>query len=149
MNQEFGGDVRFFLATVLLGAAAAMVYDILRVWRRFHKQTLFAVSLQDFLFWFVLGIFGFRLLYRYNAGTIRVFALGGMCLGACIYIGTIGRFFVTSCLKVLLFLTFPLRKGLNFLRKQGKLLSKKLPKRETHGRKDAHAAKEREEENGT
>ena len=75
--------------------------------------------------------------------------LGGMCLGACIYIGTIGRFFVTSCLKVLLFLTFPLRKGLNFLRKQGKLLSKKLPKRETHGRKDAHAAKEREEENGT
>ncbi|MBQ9768380.1 MAG: spore cortex biosynthesis protein YabQ [Lachnospiraceae bacterium] len=149
MNQEFGGDVRFFLATVLLGAAAAMVYDVLRVWRRFHKQTLFVVSLQDFLFWFVLGIFGFRLLYRYNAGTIRMFALGGMCLGACVYVWTIGRFFVTCCLKLLLFLTFPLRKGLNFLRKQGKLLSKKLPKREKHGRKDAHAAKERKEKNGT
>ena len=149
MNQAFGGDVRFFLATVFLGMAAATAYDVLRVWRRLCKQSLFAVSVQDFIFWFVLGVLGFRLLYRYNAGTLRMFALGGMCLGACVYTWTIGRFFVTYCLKLLLFLTFPLRKGLNFLQKQGKLLSKKLPKRGKHGRKDALAEKEREEENGT
>lgn len=149
MNQEFAGDARFFLATVLLGALAAMGYDVLRVWRRFHKQTLFFISLQDFFFWFALGILGFRLLYRYNAGTIRCFALGGMGLGACLYVCTIGRFFVTYGLKLLRLLTFPLRKGLNFLQKQGKLFSRRLPQWGKHGRKDAHAAEKSKEKNGS
>lgn len=149
MNQELIGDIRFFLATVLLGAVAAWAYDILRVWRRFHRQTLFVVSLQDFLFWFALGVFGFRLLYRYNAGTLRLFALAGMLLGACLYLWTIGRFFVTYCLKLLLFITFPLRKGLNFLQKQGKLIKKSFSRRRRHGRKDILAAKERKAKNRT
>lgn len=139
MNYEIAGEVRFFLAAVLLGAAAAMVYDMLRVWRRFHRQTLFVVSAQDFIFWFVLGIFGFRLIYYYNAGTLRFFALGGILLGACIYVWTLGRFFVKYCLKLLLLLTFPLRKGLNFLQKKSKLISRKFRKREKHGRKDVLA----------
>jgi len=38
MNQAMVGDVRFFLASVLLGTAAAFCYDLLRVWRRFYKE---------------------------------------------------------------------------------------------------------------
>lgn len=140
MNYEIAGEVRFFLTAVLLGAAAAMMYDFLRVWRRFHRQTLFTVSVQDFIFWFVLGVFGFQLIYYYNAGTIRFFALGGIFLGACIYIWTLGRFFVKYCLKILLFLTFPLRKGLNFLQRKSKLIKKKFLKREKYGRKDILAS---------
>ncbi|MCH5272276.1 MAG: spore cortex biosynthesis protein YabQ [Lachnospiraceae bacterium] len=140
MNYEIAGEVRFFLAAVLLGIAAAMVYDLLRVWRRFHRQTLFTISVQDFIFWFVLGIFGFQLIYYYNAGTLRFFAFGGIFLGACIYVCTLGRFFVKYCLKLLLFLTFPLRKGLNFLQEKSKLIRKKFRKREKHGRKDILAS---------
>jgi cell division protein FtsB len=51
-----------------------------------------------------------------------------MCLGAGLYTFTLGRFFVTYCLKLLLFFTFPLRKGLIFLRKQGKLMLRRLSK---------------------
>lgn len=144
MNREIAGDIRFFLAAVLLGAAAALVYDVLRVWRRFHKQTLFAVSLQDFVFWFLLGLAGFRMIYIYNAGTLRFFAYGGMGLGACLYTVTFGRFFVKYCLKLLQLLTFPLRKGLLFLKKQGKLIvrtRKQVRKQKCHGRKDTHASK--------
>ncbi|MBQ8799811.1 MAG: spore cortex biosynthesis protein YabQ [Lachnospiraceae bacterium] len=146
MNREIAGDVRFFLAAVLLGAVAALVYDVLRVFRRFHKQTLFVVSLQDFVFWFLLGLFGFRMIYIHNAGTLRFFAYAGMGLGACLYTVTMGRFFVTYCLKLLLLLTFPLRKGLLFLRKQGKLIArtrKQVREQKDHGRKDAHASKKR------
>ena len=99
MNREIAGDVRFFLAAVLLGAVAALVYDVLRVFRRFHKQTLFVVSLQDFVFWFLLGLAGFRMVYIYNSGTLRAFAYGGMGLGAALYTVTVGRFFVTYCLN--------------------------------------------------
>lgn len=147
MNREIAGDVHFFLAAVLLGAVAAFVYDLLRVRRRFRKQTLFAVSLQDFLFWFALGLAGFCLIYRYNAGTLRLFAFLGICLGACVYGVTVGRFFVTYCLKLLQVLTFPLRKGLLFLKKQGKLITsrtcKKVRKHNHHGRMDALATEKR------
>lgn len=151
MNREIAGDVRFFLAAVLLGAAAALVYDLLRVWRRVRKQTLFFVSLQDFLFWFVLGLAGFSLIYRYNAGTLRFFAFFGICAGACLYGVTLGRFFVTYCLKLVLFLTFPLRKGLLFLKKQGKLMisrtCKRVRKKDRHGRMDALATTKRKKKN--
>jgi len=153
MNREIAGDVHFFLATVLLGVLAALCYDLLRVWRRFHKQTLFAVSLQDFIYWFLMGLAGFRLIYCFNAGTLRFFAFGGICLGACIYMVTLGRFFVKYCLKLLLFFTFPLRKGLLFLRKQGKLLVSRIcrlvRKKKHHGRKDALATKKQKKKNGT
>lgn len=151
MNREIVGDVRFFLAAIALGAVAAFLYDVLRVWRRFHKQTLFTVSLQDFLYWFVLGLAGFRLMYYYNAGTLRLFSFLGMCLGALFYTVTLGRFFVTYCLKLLRLLTFPLRKGLLFLKKQGKLMvsgtCKKVRKHNRHGRMDALATEKRKTEN--
>ncbi len=152
MNREIAGDVQFFLAAVLLGVAAALLYDLLRVWRRFRKQSLFLVSLQDFLYWFVLGLAGFSLIYRYNAGTLRFFALFGIFLGACLYRLTLGRFFVTYCLKLVRLLTFPIRKGLLFLRKQGKLMvsgtEKKVRKKKHHGRMDALATEKRKKKNG-
>lgn len=151
MNREITGDIVFFLAAVLLGGASALAYDLLRVWRRFRKQSLFAVSVQDFLYWFLLGFAGFYLIYSYNDGTLRFFAFGGMCLGAGLYVFTLGRFFVTYCLKLLLFFTFPLRKGLIFLKKQGKLMLRRPGKvgkgQKYQGRKDAHAKKKRKKKN--
>lgn len=151
MNREIAGDVRFFLAAVLLGVTAALVYDLLRVWRRFHGQSLFAVSLQDFVYWFLLGLAGFRLMYCYNDGIVRAFTFFGMCLGACVYKVTLGRFFVTYCLKMLRIFTLPLRKGLLFLQKQGKLvirgIGKSVGKQKHHGRMDALATKKRKTKN--
>lgn len=152
MNKEIAGDVRFFLAAVLLGILAALLYDLLRVWRRFHRQTLFVVSVQDFLYWFFLGLLSFRLMYIYNAGTVRFFAFLGIGLGALLYMVSIGRLFVKYCLKLLLFFTFPLRKGLHFLRKKGKLIRNRwtqFRKRKEHGRKDALAAKKQKKKDRT
>ena len=147
MNPEIAGDVHFFVATIILGVVAAWAYDLLRVLRRLRKQTLFIVSLQDFFYWFVLGLAGFCLIYHYNAGVLRLFAFVGMCLGACVYRGTLGRFFVRYCVKLLLFFTFPLRKGLLFLEKQGKLrisrTGRKMRKQKYHGRMDALATEKR------
>lgn len=116
MNREIAGDVRFFLAAVLLGATAALVYDLLRVWRRVQKQTLFFVSLQDFLYWFVLGLAGFSLIYRYNAGTLRFFAFFGICTGACLYEVTLGRFFCNILLEAGTLFDISLTKGIAFFK---------------------------------
>lgn len=152
MNKEIAGDVRFFLAAVFLGAIAVLAYDLLRVWRRFRPQTLFMVSLQDFFYWFLLGLAGFRLIYSYNDGTLRAFTFLGIGLGASVYSLTVGRFFVKYCLKMLLFLTFPVRKGLHFLKKQGKLwirTGRKTDTKQKHcGRVDAHGKKKRKKKDG-
>lgn len=150
MNQTMVGDVRFFLASVLLGIIAAFCYDLLRVWRRFHKHSLFFVSLQDFIYWFLLGFAGFRLIYSYNAGTLRLFVFMGIGLGALLYMVTLGCFVIKYGLKLLQLLTFPLQKGLLFLGKQGKLISRiwlRRKKRNQQGRKDALASKKRKEKN--
>ena len=150
MNQAIAGDVRFFLASVLLGISAAFCYDLLRVWRRLFRHSLFFVSLQDFVYWFLLGMSGFLLIYRYNAGIIRFFVLLGIVLGVVVYLGTIGRFFVRSCVKTLRLLGSPLQKGLLFLKKQGKLISSKRSQnrqQKDRGRKAGLAAKKRKEKN--
>lgn len=151
MNREIAGDVVFFLAAVVLGMGAALVYDLLRVWRRFRKHTLFAVSVQDFIYWFLLGLAGFRLIYCYNDGILRFFAFLGIALGMGIYAVTVGRFFVKYCLKLLLLFTFPLRKGLIFLKKQGKLVLSKLGRslglQGHRGRMDALEKKRRKKKN--
>ena len=147
MNQEIAGDVRFFWASVLLGGCAALVYDLFRIWRRMHKQSLFMVSVQDFIFWFGFGVAGFGLIYRYNAGVVRFFSLLGMGMGACVYLCTISRFFVGGSVKVLSGLFYPVRKGLNFLKKQVKLIRDRWKKRLVQGRKDALARKKRKKEN--
>ena len=152
MNREIAGDVRFFLAVVSLGAAAALFYDLLRVWRRFRRQSLFMVSLQDFVYWFLLGLAGFSLMYYYNAGTLRFFAIGGICLGAYLYMITFGRFFVKYCLKLVMFFTLPLRKGLLFLQKRGKLIKRTwrtVREQKHYGRMDALAAKKRKKKDRT
>ena len=150
MNQAMVGDVRFFLASVLLGIAAGFCYDLLRVWRRFQKQSLFLVSLQDFIYWFLLGFAGFRLIYGYNAGTLRLFVFLGIGLGALLYMVTLGRVVVKCGLMLLRLVTLPLQKGLLFLKKQGKLISRiwlRRKKRNHQGRKDALASKKRKEKN--
>jgi len=151
MNRELGGDVRFFLAMVAFGAGAALVYDMFRVLRRLKKQSLFEVSLQDFVFWFVTGLMAFRVLYRYNAGVLRLFAFVGAGLGAVLYRVLFSRLFVTLGVVVLHFLFLPLEKGLHFLKKQGKLIKTtwlNARARRRREREDALATAEREKSKG-
>lgn len=152
MNQAIAGDVRFFFASVLLGVIAALVYDLLRVFRRVWKQSLFFVSFQDFVFWFLLGLSGFLLIYRYNDGVLRFFVLLGIGTGALLYYETLGRVFVSLCLKVLWLFVFPLQKGLLFLQKKGKLIKRTglQDGRQKHqGRKDALATEKRKKKDGS
>lgn len=143
MNRELAGDLRFFGAIVLFGMVFALLYDILRVWRRIHKQSLFFVSLQDFVFWFFAGVSCFRLMYQYNSGTLRLFVPVGAGLGALLYRETIGLIFVKLCMKLWCFVCSPIQKGLIFLKKQCRLVDKKQAEKQERGRMDAHGKKER------
>lgn len=117
MHQELLFFIRTFLAGVLITAG----YDMLRIFRNIIPHGNFWVSLEDLFYWCGAGVTLFSVIYRENDGTIRVYALAGIALGALVYHEGPSRFLVKyisiilSKIKILLML--PL-KPVNRLRKR-------------------------------
>lgn len=122
MNQNIIPELYFFSASLTVGFALAILYDLLRIFRRLLRHSLFFVSVEDFLFWFIAGLIGFYMIYVYNNGIIRLYAIAGMLLAAVLYYSccsrTIVRFGTWLCK---LFLN-PLRKGLKKIAKTVKMI---------------------------
>ena len=122
MNQNIIPELYFFAASLTVGLALAILYDLLRIFRRLFHHSLFFVSVEDFLFWFIAGIVGFYMIYVYNDGIIRLYAIVGMLLAAVLYYSfcskAIVRFGTWFCR---LFLN-PIRKGLKKIAKAVKMI---------------------------
>ena len=74
-------EVRLFLLSICAGFFLALLYEILRVFRRLLPHGMLLRSVEDFLYWIFCGMFTFLLLFRENNGILRGFALGGIVLG--------------------------------------------------------------------
>ncbi len=86
---------------LLLGAAAMVVYDVIRIFRRIIPHGMFWISFEDVLYWIGLGTAVFLLLYYQNDGRIRVYILGGAVLGAVIYYHLLGKFIMRGVSKLI------------------------------------------------
>jgi len=85
------GQAWLFSATILVGAAIGLLYDIFRIFRKTAPHTGLAVQLEDLLFWLTAtGLTFYYMLHR-NSGEIRPFALLGIGLGLVLYFATISR----------------------------------------------------------
>ncbi len=101
MSKMIGEEAGFWLYAVLVGAQLMLLYDLLRIFRRLfpHKNT--AIGIEDFCYWMVSGCLIFRMLYRFNHGVIRWFAVFGMAVGMLFYHLTVSRLFVRYAVKLL------------------------------------------------
>ena len=117
MNQNIIPELYFFAASLTVGFALAILYDLLRIFRRFIRHSLFFVSVEDFLFWFIAGIAGFYMIYVYNDGIIRLYAIVGMLLAAVLYYRCCSRFVVRFGTWLCKLFWNPIRKGLKKIAK--------------------------------
>ena len=122
MNQNIIPELYFFIASLTVGVVLALLYDILRIFRRLLPHSLFFVSIEDFLFWFLAGIAAFYMTYVYNDGIIRLYAIVGMLLAVVLYHIIFSRFIVRFCTKMCEFLFNPIRKGLKKVIKAVKMI---------------------------
>ena len=122
MNQNIIPELYFFAASLTVGFALAILYDLLRIFRRFIRHSLFFVSVEDFLFWFIAGIVGFYMIYVYNDGIIRLYAIVGMLLAAVLYYRWCSQFFVRFGTWFCKLFLNPLRKGLKKSAKAVKMI---------------------------
>ena len=87
-------EVSFLFHSFLLGISITVIYDLLRILRRVIPHRLWAVSLEDFIYWVGCSILIFRMLCRENNGILRWFAVMGAMAGMFFYKKTLGNIFV-------------------------------------------------------
>lgn len=122
MSPQIVEETLFMYHSVLLGITAAVIYDMIRIFRRIVRHNRFFLSLEDILYWVFCAWEVFYLLYRESSGVLRWFAILGIALGMFLYLISVSRFvvhFVSEALnrillilgKVLGFLFTPVRKA--------------------------------------
>ncbi|MFA9378225.1 MAG: spore cortex biosynthesis protein YabQ [Lachnotalea sp.] len=94
MSQNIINEAYFFGCCVLTGIAVIFTYDVLRIFRRIIVHGVFAIGIEDFIYWVGSSFFVFHMIYIRNNGTIRGFAILAIVLGMIMYNVTISNFIV-------------------------------------------------------
>lgn len=80
--MDIQGQGSLFLYCLLMGGGMGLVYDVLRLVRRMLPHGLWAVQIEDGLYWAAVALGVFEALLRENHGEVRFFLLaavfGGM-----------------------------------------------------------------------
>lgn len=136
MSQGILRELQFFGLAVLRGVLILVLYDLLRILRRIVPHGVWAVALEDVVYWITTALLVFQLLYRENDGAVRGYALLAVAIGMLLYHQTLSNWLVSHiagilnlCLGVLLkpFL-FVYRKVVQVLRITVRFYKKKLKK---------------------
>ena len=86
MSEGILLELQFFFKAFAWGMAMMVLYDILRLFRRLIRHNVFAVAVEDILYWLVCGVLIFRMLYLENSGAVRGFAIVAVVLGMLLYL---------------------------------------------------------------
>ncbi len=91
MWGQLTAEVRLFGVSLAMGVWLMILYDMLRVFRTALPHGTVAVNLEDLLYFVYCGFQTFDMLYVYQNGTIRFYAIGAIGLGMVLYERIIGR----------------------------------------------------------
>ena len=74
-------ELSAFLQAALAGNLVYLVYMAIRVFRRILKHNLFWISIEDAVFWIVIGFYLFLEIYKTSNGKIRWYFVLGVLVG--------------------------------------------------------------------
>lgn len=142
MSSQIVEETLFLYHAVLLGVFVAVIYDIIRIFRRVVGHNRFFISLEDILYWVFCAWEVFYLLYKESSGVLRWFAILGIALGMFLYLISVSRFvvrFVSDIInkilhimkKIIAFFMLPLKKAGGKMKTVSKR-SKNFTKRGAH-----------------
>lgn len=115
MNEDIIAELYFLLHSFGLGVLIMILYDVLRIFRKLVNHSVFALALEDLIYWLLCGICIFLMLYKENNGSVRWFAVAGIACGMLLYNGTISTFATEGIAKILKFILHILRKVFGIL----------------------------------
>ncbi len=126
MSQDIVNEVYFLGGSLFMGIVITFVYDFILIGRRVVKHSLFAISLEDLIFWLACAVSVFYMLYEENNGVLRWFAVAGAAVGMLLYKGIVGKKFVKIVSVILLKEIHILRKIAGFIFRPFRWFIKKI-----------------------
>ncbi len=115
MNEDIIAELYFLLHSFGLGVLIMILYDVLRIFRKLVNHSVFALAVEDLIYWLLCGICIFLMLYKENNGSVRWFAVAGVACGMLLYNGTISAFVTEGISKILKFILHILGKVFGIL----------------------------------
>ena len=91
MGVSLDAQAQDFLASLLLGAALALLYDLLRAIRLRRKASGALTGALDALYCLLLALLSFFFALRIGGGELRLFMLLSALLGAVLYFALLAR----------------------------------------------------------
>ena len=85
---------KMFLRAMLWGILFVAAYDCFRIFRRVIWHKMGWMAIEDLLFCVTGTVILYTLLFKYDYGAVRSYALFGISLGAAVYYFLVSRWFV-------------------------------------------------------
>ena len=101
MILSMADQARFFIWTMVLGAAAGIIYDVFRIVRRMIKHHDIFTQIEDLIYWLVVSVLIFYFILHRNNGEVRIYAIVGVFSGMCLYFISLSQAFVTASVAVI------------------------------------------------
>lgn len=117
MNDVILEEINMFLEAAWSGMLIAVAYDVLRIFRRIVKHWDWVVTVEDYVFWVIVGILVFAMIFQWNDGIVRGYVIVTLFFGAYLYHTAFSTMLVKYSSKILNFiLTIVLKKPLKCFR---------------------------------
>lgn len=101
------GQLRYFGASFIWGAALMFLYDFLEVFRCKVRHGRLWLLIEDWLFWLVAAIFVFQMIFTLNYGIIRSFFILSFIGGMGLYRVLVKRRLICGILSLIAFVLRP------------------------------------------
>ncbi|OGO86230.1 MAG: hypothetical protein A2Y22_07235 [Clostridiales bacterium GWD2_32_59] len=85
MILSINSELNVFLLVLCVGFFLGIIYDLIRIVRRVYKHNIFAINIEDSIFWIVTIFILFEFLKYKNSGEFRGFILIGCIIGVILY----------------------------------------------------------------
>lgn len=136
INQDIAAELSFLLHSLILGMLIMVLYDVLRIFRKLVKHSVWVTAFEDLIYWLICGVCIFLMLYQENSGDLRWFVVAGISVGMLLYNGTIStllndriakaiQFFFRILAKIIGVIFWPVRKFLGITKKAAKIVEKR------------------------
>lgn len=136
INQDIAAELSFLLHSLVLGMFIMILYDVLRIFRKLVKHSVWVTAFEDLLYWLICGVCIFLMLYQENSGDLRWFVVAGISIGMLLYNGTIStllndriakaiQFIFRILGKIIAVILWPIRKFLGIVKKATKIVEKR------------------------
>ena len=102
MSNDILFELYVFCEALIHGVILAVMYDVIRIFRRIIKRNAVIVAIEDVVISLVATVITFGMIYRENQGSLRAYIFTGMFVGIELYHLSISRLLVNITSKCLL-----------------------------------------------